>query len=605
MIRVLAVGRAPRVVRLVGAFGLTLALVLSLLPLAAESQESFDDIADNPHAAAIEYLKVHEVTMGCNPPNNHRFCPDRSLTRGEMAVFLSKAFDLPASEDDHFGDDEGIFESAIDSVAAADITRGCNPPDNDRFCPHDRVTRGEMAAFLTRALGLSPGEDRFSDDERSVFEADIDAVSRVGISLGCNPPTNDAFCPDRSVTRAEMATFVMRSMEIERTGTTTTTKRDTPRPPDVEPPTDQQCDVAMRGPANPEGDVRVERGESIDAAIDRAGEGATIVIAAGVHRPGDWLSPDHRQHIVGEPGAVLDGEGSTEFAFGGSGDHVTIEGLEIRNYASDVTEGAVRSYQGSHDWVIRANEIHHNGGQGIKFSQGWTIVGNHIHHNQQYGIGGSGDDVIVERNELSYNNHDMGESAFNGAGGTKFVRTENLVVRNNCSHHNGGPGLWTDGHNVNTRYEGNLVFDNEHAGIKHEVSCAATIVGNTALRNGFGNENWLAGAGIVVLNSPGVTIRNNRVEGNADGIAGIQGDRGSADGVNCQLLLKDLVVEDNDVSMSDGYTGIVTNHTSDVFDTWNNEFRQNSYDIPSGKEFFHWEGDTLTYSEWQNVHGRD
>jgi len=35
---------------------------------------------------------------------------------------------------------------------AAGITAGCDPPVNDRFCPDDVVTRGQMAAFLHRAL---------------------------------------------------------------------------------------------------------------------------------------------------------------------------------------------------------------------------------------------------------------------------------------------------------------------------------------------------------------------------------------------------------------------------------------------------------------------
>ena len=54
-----------------------------------------------------------------------------------------------------FYDDEGsIFESAIDNLGASEITRGCNPPFNDNFCPDDYVTRGQMAAFLVRALDL-------------------------------------------------------------------------------------------------------------------------------------------------------------------------------------------------------------------------------------------------------------------------------------------------------------------------------------------------------------------------------------------------------------------------------------------------------------------
>ena len=53
-----------------------------------------------------------------------------------------------------FVDDDGsIFEGDIEWLAAAGITRGCNPPLNDRFCPHGVVTRGQMAAFLHCAQG--------------------------------------------------------------------------------------------------------------------------------------------------------------------------------------------------------------------------------------------------------------------------------------------------------------------------------------------------------------------------------------------------------------------------------------------------------------------
>ncbi|NOX23331.1 MAG: S-layer homology domain-containing protein, partial [Actinobacteria bacterium] len=47
------------------------------------------------------------------------------------------------------------FEADIAKLAAAGITQGCNPPTNDRFCPDDSVTRGQMAAFLNRAANIS------------------------------------------------------------------------------------------------------------------------------------------------------------------------------------------------------------------------------------------------------------------------------------------------------------------------------------------------------------------------------------------------------------------------------------------------------------------
>jgi hypothetical protein len=72
-----------------------------------------------------------------------------------MAAFLDRAFVLANATVDPFVDNDGsVFEEAITRLAAAGITRGCNPPDNDRFCPNDPVTRGQMAAFLHRSDGL-------------------------------------------------------------------------------------------------------------------------------------------------------------------------------------------------------------------------------------------------------------------------------------------------------------------------------------------------------------------------------------------------------------------------------------------------------------------
>ena len=71
-----------------------------------------------------------------------------------MAAFLVRALSLSDPGTVDFIDDDGsIFGGSIERLAAAGITRGCNPPVNDRFCPDANVTRGQMAAFLQRALG--------------------------------------------------------------------------------------------------------------------------------------------------------------------------------------------------------------------------------------------------------------------------------------------------------------------------------------------------------------------------------------------------------------------------------------------------------------------
>jgi hypothetical protein len=71
-----------------------------------------------------------------------------------------------------------------------------------------------MAAFLVRAFGYSEiGDVDFEDDDGSEFEADIARLATAGVTLGCNPPDNDRFCPDQAMTRAEMATFLMRALQ--------------------------------------------------------------------------------------------------------------------------------------------------------------------------------------------------------------------------------------------------------------------------------------------------------------------------------------------------------------------------------------------------------
>jgi len=68
-----------------------------------------------------------------------------------MASFLVRAFELPAAEPAGFGDIEGDFhEDDIDRVAAAAITTGCG--DGIDYCPDVTVSRAEMAVFISRAL---------------------------------------------------------------------------------------------------------------------------------------------------------------------------------------------------------------------------------------------------------------------------------------------------------------------------------------------------------------------------------------------------------------------------------------------------------------------
>lgn len=195
--------------------GVALALVAAALPPGG----TFVDDDGNIHEGAIEAIAAEKITLGCNPPTNDRFCPDENVDRGAMAAFLSRAFHLPASNTDHFDDDDGhTFENDINRLADAGITRGCDPPANSAFCPDQEMTRGQMAAMLARAFDYPASDiDRFVDDDGHLFEADIQKIAAQGVTLGCNPPANDRFCPDDTVKRDQMASFLARALDLAST----------------------------------------------------------------------------------------------------------------------------------------------------------------------------------------------------------------------------------------------------------------------------------------------------------------------------------------------------------------------------------------------------
>ena len=278
-------------------------------------------------------------------------------------------------------------------------------------------------------------------------------------------------------------------------------------------------------------------GQSIQAAVNANGAGTTYLIKAGRHSRQSVL-PKSGDAFRCEPGAILDGENLTAHAFtrsGGDPDNVRIVGCVIERYAPPAQMGAIlagghAASDGTSGWIVDSTEVRNNANLGIRLGARMKVRWSYVHHNGQLGIGGTGDDILIEGNEIAYNNpSNLGDLNFE-AGGTKFVLTNRLVVRNNFVHHNTGPGLWTDIDNDATLFEGNLVEDNLREGIVTEISYSAIIRNNTVRRNGLGDSRsaawlWGAGIGIHASGGTGIEIYGNVLEGNAHGIALIQQNR--------------------------------------------------------------------------------
>lgn len=198
--------RSPWILMIAGS--LLLGSVTSAGASASDPGGTFWDDDGNIHEAQIEAIAAAQITFGCGAD---LYCPDQSVTRGQMAAFLRRAFELPTATSDYFTDDqESEFEGDINALAQARITFGCAL---EAFCPERPVTRGQMAAFLTRVLELPPGVDRFVDDATSEFEADINSLANAGITVGCNQ-AGDRFCPDDLVKRDQMASFIARALGL-------------------------------------------------------------------------------------------------------------------------------------------------------------------------------------------------------------------------------------------------------------------------------------------------------------------------------------------------------------------------------------------------------
>ncbi|MCA9381227.1 right-handed parallel beta-helix repeat-containing protein [Candidatus Dojkabacteria bacterium] len=212
--------------------------------------------------------------------------------------------------------------------------------------------------------------------------------------------------------------------------------------------------------------------------------------------------------------------------------NVTIKDLTFEKFSNWAQRGVIKSahagtqYTVTNGWVIENNEFINNHGPAVSFNSNWIVRNNLIHYSGQMGLGGSGDNAIVQGNEIAYNNQAYFSCQWE-CGGAKFARTNNLVVDGNYVHHNLGPGLWTDIDNINTLYKNNTVVNNNLEGIKHEISFDVEIKDNFVAYNGDTFNTWLWGAQINIQNSRNAYVHNNiLITTSGDGLGVINQSRG-------------------------------------------------------------------------------
>jgi hypothetical protein len=192
--------------------------MMSLLPAlrqrVVELAGEFPDLGLTDHTAAVETVVAAGVMNACGP---RKFCPDAPVTRGQLATALARATGLddePPLEADRFADvASSVHRDAINHLAELGIVKGCD--DEGNFCPDDRVSRGQLATFLVRGVDdLKPRwRPRFVDTVGNRHHAAINGLADAGVATGCG---SGQFCPNEPVTRAQVATFLIRALQLSR-----------------------------------------------------------------------------------------------------------------------------------------------------------------------------------------------------------------------------------------------------------------------------------------------------------------------------------------------------------------------------------------------------
>lgn len=318
-------------------------------------------------------------------------------------------------------------------------------------------------------------------------------------------------------------------------------------------------------------------------------------------RPGFWFfdRTAGKIYVASKPNGHTFELSASPCAFSGSAVGVQIQHLTVEKYRVQAQHGAIQG--GGSGWIVDDVEARWNHSGGIVLGAESKILNSFVHHNGQKGVSLSGADCQLVNTEISWNNY----AGFNTgweAGGTKFVRTDHLLVKSNYVHDNNGPGLWTDIDNIHTTYENNTVINNRGNGIQHEISYDAAIRDNVVKGNGVDPTVWLWNSQILVQNSTNVEVYGNVVEVPArggNGISIINQNRG--DGAYGPHIASNNRVHDNTVT----YTG-KSGASGFVDDTGNRSSNGNVFDydhyIVTDGGTTHWSWFTWkTWSELQAV----
>ena len=182
------------------------------------SKGTFGDVDGTSSAAlAINCIADYGITTG-NASGG--FNPTGTVTRAQMALFLSRLGENFDTTPKGFTDIGGLSQEAQDAINGLYNAGVVNGTAGTSYSPANGVSRAQMASFLNRLEGafengesFTTSSDYFTDDNGLAADTqrDINGITSVGIAAGTSG-TN--YSPTATVSRQQMAYFLARTLEV-------------------------------------------------------------------------------------------------------------------------------------------------------------------------------------------------------------------------------------------------------------------------------------------------------------------------------------------------------------------------------------------------------
>ncbi|MEM8924359.1 MAG: right-handed parallel beta-helix repeat-containing protein [Actinomycetota bacterium] len=360
--------------------------------------------------------------------------------------------------------------------------------------------------------------------------------------------------------------------------------------------------------------------------------GTCFLLAAGTYRFHD-VEPKDGMAFIGASteSVIVDGDGY-ENAFHGTADGVTIADMTFQNFNDSAgtsrqeqapIRGTAALWQSDRgamatNWLITDIVSHSNYASGIFLGEHWTVRNSVFHSNGVTGIGG--DEIlggVIEANIVHSNGGQQAGGALVNGGGLKITQagtpTHPVVVRNNEFYENENIAIWCDIGCDGLHVFDNYIHDHVSRGVMYELSSNVVVRGNMILRSNTWtnfNGDWNAGA-ITIGESSGALVENNLIDVAQTGVVVRQTKRPASGesflyGYTYVNWVSATVTVRNNVITNTGRMGISTGITGTGLITQPQTitFTGNSYDNPSGMDFWWNDGVQQSFAQWQAA-GRD